>query len=72
MQAYKLLSIRSLDIVWPQVSKTDKYMPNFKQMGCFKGKGLCENLELNIFYKELEQIHCFQMSLLTEYKHPDI
>lgn len=72
MQAYKLLSIRSLYVVWPQVSKTNKYMPNFKQMSCFKGKGFWENLELNFFYKELKQIHCFQMSLLTESKHPDI
>lgn len=72
MQAYKLLSIRSLYVVWPQVSKTNKYMPNFKQMSCFKGKGFWENLELNFFCKELKQIHCFQMSLLTESKHPDI
>lgn len=52
MQAYKLLSIRSLYVVWPQVSKTNKYMPNLKQMSCFKGKSFCENLELNIFYKD--------------------
>lgn len=72
MRAYKLLSIRSLYVVWAQVSKTNKYMPNFKQMSCFRGKGFCENLELHFFCKELKQIHYFQMSLLTESKHPDI
>lgn len=72
MQAHKLLSIRGLYIVWPQVSKTNKYMPNFKQMSCSKRNGFREKLELSIFYKELKHIHCFQMSLLTESKHPDI
>lgn len=55
MQAYKLLSIRSLYVVWPQVSKTNKYMPNFKQMSCFKGKGFCENLELIFFLQRTEK-----------------
>lgn len=72
MQAYKLLSIRRLYILWLQVSKTNKYMPNFKQMSCSKRKGFCEKLELSIFYKEQKHMHCFQMSLLTESKHPDI
>lgn len=68
VQAHKLLSIRRLYIAWPQVRKTNKYMPNFKQMSS-KRKGFCEKIELSIFYKELEHIHCFQMSLLTESKH---
>lgn len=72
MQAYKLLSIRGLCIVWLQVSKTNKYMLNFKQMSCSKRKGFREKLELSIFYKELKHMYCFQMSLLTGSKHPDI